>query len=292
MRIEFEELCKNYFEMCFPCIDQALKDAILKKEQIDDIVLIGGSSRIPKIQEMIKEYFGKEPKKNIHPEEAVALGAAIQSAISENIEEGLEKLMIIDLTPLSIGFALQNGEMFVLIERNTSIPTTNSHLFQTPKDNTEKILIEIYQGERKLAKENEFLGKTVINLPKRPKGLRVIVSFSLDISGILSVSAYEEGKTEDKSFRIDIFKNSIPENKIKKMVEEALLWEKEDLKRIENITIRNNLQSLGFALKNSKNKELSEKGNELVNWVKKNKEQSTEVYLQKMKEYEKYKIDK
>jgi L1 cell adhesion molecule like protein len=293
MRIEFEELCKNYFEMCFPCIDQALKDAILKKEQIDDIVLIGGSSRIPKIQEMIKEYFGKEPKKNIHPEEAVALGAAIQSAICENIEEeGLEKLMIIDLTPLSIGFALQNGEMFVLIERNTSIPTTNSHLFQTPKDNTEKILIEIYQGERKLAKENEFLGKTVINLPKRPKGLRVIVSFSLDISGILSVSAYEEGKTEDKSFQIDIFKNSIPENKIKKMVEEALLWEKEDLKRIENITIRNNLQSLGFDLKNSKNKELSEKGIELVNWVKKNKEQSTEVYLQKMKEYEKYKIDK
>ena len=293
MRIEFEELCKNYFEMCFPCIDQALKDAILKKEQIDDIVLVGGSSRIPKIQEMIKEYFGKEPKKNIHPEEAVALGAAIQSAICENIEEeGLEKLMIIDLTPLSIGFALQNGEMFVLIERNTSIPTTNSHLFQTPKDNTEKILIEIYQGERKLAKENEFLGKTVINLPKRPKGLRVIVSFSLDISGILSVSAYEEGKTEDEPFRIDVFKNSIPQNKIKKMVEEAHLWEKEDLKRIENITIRNNLQSLGFALKNSKNKELSDKGNELVNWVKKNKEQSTEVYLQKMKEYEKYKVDK
>ena len=293
MRIEFEELCKNYFEMCFPCIDQALKDAILKKEQIDDIVLIGGSSRIPKIQEMIKEYFGKEPKKNIHPEEAVALGAAIQSAICENIEEeGLEKLAILDLTPLSIGFALQNGEMFVLIERNTSIPTTNSHLFQTPKDNTEKILIEIYQGERKLAKENEFLGKTVINLPKRPKGLRVIVSFSLDISGILSVSAYEEGKTEDESFRIDVFKNSIPQNKIRKMVEEALLWEKEDLKRIENITIRNNLQSLGFALKNSKNKELSDKGNELVNWVKKNKEQSTEVYLQKMKEYEKYKVDK
>lgn len=242
---------------------------------------------------MIKEYFGKEPKKNIHPEEAVALGAAIQSAICENIEEeGLEKLMIIDLTPLSIGFALQNGEMFVLIERNTSIPTTNSHLFQTPKDNTEKILIEIYQGERKLAKENEFLGKTVINLPKRPKGLRVIVSFSLDISGILSVSAYEEGKTEDEPFRIDVFKNSIPQNKIKKMVEEAHLWEKEDLKRIENITIRNNLQSLGFALKNSKNKELSEKGNEIVNWVKKNKEQSTEVYLQKMKEYEKYKVDK
>ena len=293
MRIEFEELCKNYFEMCFPCIDQALKDAILKKEQIDDIVLVGGSSRIPKIQEMIKEYFGKEPKKNIHPEEAVALGAAIQSAICENIEEeGLDKLIIIDLTPLSIGFALQNGEMFVIIERNTSIPTTNSHLFQTPKDNTEKILIEIYQGERKLAKENEFLGKTVINLPKRPKGLRVIVSFSLDISGILSVSAYEEGKTEDESFRIDVFKNSIPQNKITKMVEEALLWEKEDLKRIENITIRNNLQSLGFALKNSKNKELSDKGNELVNWVKKNKEQSTEVYLQKMKEYEKYKVDK
>ena len=293
MRSEFEELCKNYFEMCFPCIDQALKDAILKKEQIDDIVLVGGSSRIPKIQEMIKEYFGKEPKKNIHPEEAVALGAAIQSAICENIEEeGLEKLAILDLTPLSIGFALQNGEMFVIIERNTSIPTTNSHLFQTPKDNTEKILIEIYQGERKLAKENEFLGKTVINLPKRPKGLRVIVSFSLDLSGILTVSAYEEGKTEDESFRIDVFKNSIPQNKITKMVEEALLWEKEDLKRIENITIRNNLQSLGFALKNSKNKELSEKGNELVNWVKKNKEQSTEVYLQKMKEYEKYKVDK
>ena len=204
MRIEFEELCKQYFEMCFPCIDEALKGASLKKEKIDDIILVGGSSRIPKIQEMIKEYFGKEPKRNIHPEEAVALGAAIQSAVCESIEEErINKLTIIDLTPLSIGFALQNGEMFVLIERNSSIPISKSHLFQTPKDNTQKILIEIYQGERKLAKENEFLGKTIINLPKRPKGLKVRVTFSLDISGILKVSACEEGKTENEKWNMD-----------------------------------------------------------------------------------------
>ena len=288
-RSEFEVLCMNFFEMCFPCINQALKDANLEKEKIDDIILVGGSSRIPKIQEMIKNFFGKELKRNIHPEEVVAKGAAIQSAICEGIEEkSLDRLVLIDLTPLSIGFQLQNGEMFVLIPRNSSIPISKSHLFQTPKNNTEKIIIEVFQGERKLAKENEFLGKNIINLPKKPKGLKVRVTFSLDINGILSVNAHEEGKDEDKdSFQIDIFKNSIPQEKIDEMVKEAKLWEKNDLKKIENTFILNRLQNLGFELQNSQIESLSQKGNELVNWVKKNKEETTEVYLSKYNEYEK-----
>ena len=289
-RAEFEYMCKPLFEKCLICIENALKDAKIKKENIEDIVLIGGSSRIPKVQEMVQKYFnGKELKKNIHPDEAVAKGAAIQAAICERIQDPIiDRLVLLDVTPLSLGFRLGNDEMFFLIKRNQSIPYNNSHVFYTPRDNTEKIQIEVYQGERKLAVENEFLGKAIIDLPKKPKGYKIKVTFSIDLNGILEVSATEDEDIlkNPNVFTIEMKKNSFSEETIKKLVEEAKIWEMEDRKKIESSTARNNLQRLGFELKDSKNKSVSEKGEEILFLIKNNPNEDKEFYDKKYKEYQ------
>ena len=292
-RSEFEYMCKPLFEKCLICIENALKDAKMEKNEIEDIVLIGGSSRIPKVQEMVKKFFnGKELKRNIHPDEAVAKGAAIQAAICERIEDKIiDRLVLLDVTPLSLGFRLGNDEMFVLIQRNQTIPYNNSHVFYTPRDNTERIQIEVYQGERKLAIENEFLGKAIINLPKKPKGYKIKVTFSLDLNGILEVTACEDGDILNKpnSFTIEMKKNTFSDETIKKLVEEAKKWENEDKKRIESSTARNNLQRLGFELKDSNDKKVSSKGEELLLLIKNNPNEEKDFYVKKYKEYQKIK---
>ncbi len=162
-RAEFEEICKHLFEKCIPIIDEALINAELKKENINEIVLVGGSSRIPKIQEIIKKYFGKEPLKDINPDEVVSMGAAIQGLIvnpkTQEIEgTGIEKIAIMDVIPLSLGLELNDGEMEFMIKRNTTIPFEITKKYQLSKDYNTKFTVKVYQGERLIAKENTLLG--------------------------------------------------------------------------------------------------------------------------------------
>jgi L1 cell adhesion molecule like protein len=156
-RPKFEDLCRDLFEKCFPPIDDALKDAKLSKTDINEIVLVGGSTRIPKVVEMVKEYFdGKEVNKTINPDEAVALGAAVQAAIVNNVEDDtLEKLVLLDVTPLSLGVELKGGEMDILVPRNTSIPCKKSMTYQNVRDDQPQVRVKVYQGESKTVKRKK-----------------------------------------------------------------------------------------------------------------------------------------
>ena len=285
-RPEFEEMCKTHFDKLIPVVEQTLKDANLTKERIDDIVLIGGSTRIPKVNEIIKNYFNKEPIKNIHADEAVAIGAAIQGAIANNVEdEGLERLILLDVTPLSLGLELSSGKMDVLIKRNTTIPCEKTEKYMTVKDNQHKITVKVYQGERELAKGNKFLGKCEItNIPPKPKGkVQVNVTFSLDINGSLSVNATETsgGQTSELTIKMD---NALSEEEIKELVQRAKEMEKDDLLVIETTKIKSELLNFCMELKKTGNESQKKKADEIIKWVRKNQEESKETYENKLNE--------
>ena len=285
-RPEFQDMCKSLFDKTIPIVETALKDANLKKNQIDEIVLVGGSTRIPKIQQMVKEFFNKEPSKQVHPDEAVAIGAAIQAAISNNIDEpGLEKLVLLDVTPLSLGLELSSGKMDVLIKKNSTIPCENTQKYKTTKDNQNKISVKVYQGERLLAKENKFLGKCdITNIPPKPKGQVVVeVTFVLDINGTLSVTAKEKsgGKTSDLTIKMD---SEMGEDIIEELEKKAKTMEQDDLEIILTTKTRAQLQDLCLELKNKGNEKQKKKADETYKWVKKNTEQNRDTYLQKIEE--------
>ena len=287
----FEELCKNDFNKCIPIVDQALKDANLTKEKINDVILVGGSTRIPKIQQIVKDYFGKEPNKNIHPDEAVAIGAAIQGAIANNVEdEGLERLVLLDVTPLSLGLELNNGEMDILIPRNTTIPCEKEAKYKTVKDNQQTIKVKVYQGERKLAKENKFLGECLIsNIPPKPKGsVIIIVNFSLDINGSLIVTASERSGGQSSQLNIKMNKE-LSQDIIDELIIRAKEMEEDDKKAIEATNAKAKLQDYCIKLKNNGTNDLKKKADEVLKWIKKHQEEEKEVYeeeLNKLKKFE------
>ena len=284
-RPEFEDLCKEDFNKCIPIVEQALKDASLTKEQIDDVVLVGGSTRIPKIQQIVKDYFGKEPNKKLHPDEAVAIGAAIQGAIANNVEdEGLERLVLLDVTPLSLGLELNKGEMDILIPRNTTIPCEKVEKYQNAKDNQTKLGVKVYQGERKVAKENKFLGKLQINIPPKPRGkVRIDVTFALDINGVLKVSAKDTagGETTDLDIKMD---NVMDEATIEELIKKAEEMEEDDQKYLEKIKIKTEIQAKALTLKNSGNESTKKKANEILRWIKTNADASKEEFEEKLNE--------
>ena len=254
-------------------ITQALKDANLKKEQIDDIVLVGGSSRIPKIQEMIQNYFNKKPCNSINPDEVVAIGATIQAINQYNIEVDREKLVLLDVTPLSIGVKVSQGKMDVIIPKNTIIPYEKSCKFKTIKDNQDKFIINIYQGENKYVKYNIFLGKLKyeIKTPK-PKGEIIIeIKFKLDISGILEVTARQLDEKNDKILKIEYMRLS--DEEIDKLFEKSELYKiKEELNRTCELYLK----------KGSENQK--KKANEILNWYKDNFDLEKKKYEEKLKE--------
>ena len=269
----FEEMCQKYFYKCFEIIKKALKDANLKKEQIDDIVLVGGSSRIPKIQEMIQNYFNKKPCNSINPDEVVAIGATIQAINQYNIEVDREKLVLLDVTPLSIGVKVSQGKMDVIIPKNTIIPYEKSCKFKTIKDNQDKFIINIYQGENKYVKYNIFLGKLKyeIKTPK-PKGEIIIeIKFKLDISGILEVTARQLDEKNDKILKIEYMRLS--DEEIDKLFEKSELYKiKEELNRTCELYLK----------KGSENQK--KKANEILNWYKDNFDLEKKKYEEKLKE--------
>jgi len=233
-----------------------LEDSKLKKTDIDEIVLVGGSTRIPKVQQLIKDFFGgKEPNKGINPDESVAYGAAVQAAILTGESELAGRMVLVDVIPLSLGIETVGGVMTKLVERNTNIPVKKSQVFSTYQDNQPGVLIQVFEGERGMTKDNRLLGKFELSgIPPAPRGTpQIEVSFSVDEDSILQVSAADKasGKTEEITITND--KGRLSEEEIERMVREAAEFEEEDKKVREKVEARNSLESVAYSLRNQVN---------------------------------------
>jgi len=248
-RAKFEQLVDDLIERTVAPCKQALADAGLKPDQIDEVVLVGGSTRIPKVQELVRNLFGKDPHKGVNPDEVVAIGAAIQGGV---LAGEVKDVVLLDVTPLSLGVETLGGVTTKLIERNTTIPTKKSEVFSTPTDNQTSVEIHILQGERELARDNRSLGRFHLDgIPPAPRGVpQVEVTFDIDANGILHVGAKDKTSGKEQSIRIEA-SSGLKEDEIKRMVREAEQNAGEDKKRREEIETRNRADQRAYETEKS-----------------------------------------
>jgi molecular chaperone DnaK len=256
-RAKLESLTEDLIKRSFTPVEAALKDAKMKASDIDEVILVGGMTRMPKIREAVKEFFGKEPNKSVNPDEAVALGAAIQAGI---IEGDVKDVVLLDVTPLTLGVETLGGVMTPLIERNTSIPTSKSEVFSTAADNQTQVDIHILQGERPLAKDNKSLGRFILEgIPPAPRGVpQVEVTFDIDANGILDVTAKDKATGKSTSIKIT-GSAGLKDEEVEKMRKDAEEHADEDAKAKERVEARN----LAEALIHTSEKSLKEAGDKV-----------------------------
>jgi molecular chaperone DnaK len=245
-RAKFEELIDPLIERCRKPVEQALKDAKFSPSDIDEIVLVGGSTRVPKVQEMVKKIFGKDPHQGVNPDEVVAIGAAIQGAV---LSGDRKDVLLLDVTPLTLGIETEGGVLTPLVERNTTIPTEKKQIFSTAADNQTAVTIQVFQGERKMALDNRLLGKfDLTDLPAAPRGVpQIEVKFDIDQNGILNVSAKDMGS--GKEANVEIKESSgLSEDEIAKMQEDAKSHADDDRKKFDLANARNEADNMCYQL--------------------------------------------